>query len=94
MLLIVRAAVPVFVRVTVCDALATPTDWLPKVRLGGLRLAWEAMPVPAKVSGCGLPGALSVIAIEAVRVPRAVGVKVTLIVQFPPAATELPHVLV
>ena len=31
--------------------------------------------------------------IEAVRLPLAEGVKVTLIVQFPPAATELPHVL-
>jgi hypothetical protein len=31
---------------------------------------------------------------EAVRLPPAVGVKVTLIVQFAPAATELPQVLV
>jgi hypothetical protein len=31
---------------------------------------------------------------EAARLPLAVGVKVTLIVQLPPAATELPHVLV
>jgi hypothetical protein len=31
---------------------------------------------------------------EAVRVPEAEGVKVTLIVQLAPAATELPHVLV
>jgi hypothetical protein len=39
MLLMVRAAVPVLVRVMVCEALATPTDWLPKARLAGLRLA-------------------------------------------------------
>jgi hypothetical protein len=31
---------------------------------------------------------------EAVRVPVAVGVNVTLMVQLPAAATELPHVLV
>jgi hypothetical protein len=31
---------------------------------------------------------------EAVRLPLAVGVKVTLMVQLPPAATELPQVLV
>jgi hypothetical protein len=31
---------------------------------------------------------------EAVRLPLAVGMKVTLIVQLLPAATELPHVLV
>jgi hypothetical protein len=32
--------------------------------------------------------------IEADRLPLAVGVKVTLMVQLPPAATELPQVLV
>lgn len=32
--------------------------------------------------------------IEAVRLPTAVGANVTLIVQLPPAATEVPHVLV
>jgi hypothetical protein len=31
---------------------------------------------------------------EAARLPLAAGVKVTLMVQFPPAATELPQVLV
>jgi hypothetical protein len=31
--------------------------------------------------------------IEAVRLPLAVGVNLTLIVQFPPAATELPQLL-
>jgi hypothetical protein len=31
---------------------------------------------------------------EAVRLPLAEGLKVTLIVQLAPAATELPHVLV
>jgi hypothetical protein len=31
---------------------------------------------------------------EAVRLPLAEGVNVTLIVQFPPAATELPQLLV
>jgi len=37
---------------------------------------------------------LSVMLTEAVRLPLAEGVKVTLIVQLLPAATELPHVLV
>lgn len=37
---------------------------------------------------------LSVIVKVAVRLPIAVGAKVTLTVQFPPAATELPQVLV
>ena len=38
--------------------------------------------------------ALSVILSEAVRLALAEGVKVTLMVQLPPAATELPQVLV
>ncbi len=52
------------------------------------------MPVPERLTVCGLPLALSVMLTEAVRVPVAEGVKVTLIVQLAPAATELPHVLV
>jgi hypothetical protein len=47
-----------------------------------------------RVTVCGLPLALSVIVTEAVRFPVAVGVNITLIVQVPPAATELPQVLV
>jgi hypothetical protein len=43
---------------------------------------------------CGLPLALSEIVTVALRVPIAIGVKVTLIVQLAPTATELPHVLV
>jgi hypothetical protein len=43
---------------------------------------------------CGLPAALSEMLTAAVRVPVAVGVNVMLIVQLPPAATELPQVFV
>ena len=52
------------------------------------------MPVPDRPTAWGLPLALSEMLIEAVRLPLAEGVKVTLIVQFAPTATELPHVLV
>ena len=52
------------------------------------------MPVPVRVMVCGLPLALSVKVTEAVRVPAAAGVNVTLIVQLLFAATELPQVLV
>src|SRR6266851_1832291 len=52
------------------------------------------MPVPTSGTVCGLPAALSVMLIEAVRVPVAVGAKVTLIVQVAPAATEAPQVFV
>jgi hypothetical protein len=58
------------------------------------RLTPEAVPVPVKVTDCGLPVALSAILIEAERLPLADGVNVTLIVQLPFAATELPQVLV
>jgi hypothetical protein len=52
------------------------------------------MPVPLSATVCGLPAALSVIFMEAVRIPVAEGVKVMLAVQLAPGATELPHVLV
>jgi hypothetical protein len=51
-------------------------------------------PVPVKLIVWGLPTALSVMVITPVRVPVAVGVKVTLIVQFAAAASEAPHVVV
>jgi hypothetical protein len=71
-----------------------PTDWLAKVRLVGERLGAGAVPVPERATVWGLPLALSVMLTEAERLPLAVGVKVTLIVQLLLAATELPQVLV
>jgi hypothetical protein len=65
-----------------------------KVRIVAERLAAGAVPVPERPTVWGLPLALSLILTEAVRLPLAVGVKVTLIVQLAPAATELPQVLV
>ena len=67
---------------------------MPKLKLVGLRLTREADPVPLKVTDCGLPGALSAIVSKAARAPAAAGVKVTLIVQLLPPATELAQVLV
>ena len=85
---------PVLFRVTVCAALVVPMDRLVKVRLVAVRLAAGPVPVPVRLTVCGLPLALSVMLTEAVRLPGAEGVNVTLIVQLPPAATKLPHVLV
>ena len=45
-----------------------------------------AVPVPVRLTVCGLPVALSVRATAAVRVPLAVGLKVALIVHLAPAA--------
>jgi hypothetical protein len=60
----------------------------------GERLAREAVPVPERLTVCGLPLALSVMLSEAARLPLAEGVNLTLIVQLAPPATELPQVLV
>jgi hypothetical protein len=54
----------------------------------------SATPVPLKVAECGDPEALSVTVKFPVRAPAAVGVKVTAIAQFAPAATADPQVFV
>src|SRR5437588_623000 len=61
------------------------------MRLLVLRLAGAAgvVPLPLTRPACGLPLALSVMLTLALRVPVAVGVKVTLMVQEAPAATVL-----
>ena len=90
---IFRAPLPVLLKVAVSTPLVVPTDWFPKERLVGERPSIGAVPVPERATDWGLPAALSVMLTEAVRLPLAVGVKVTLIVQLAPAATELPQVL-
>ena len=67
---------------------------MPKARLAGERLAAAAVPVPERLTVCGLPLALSAMLSVAERAPLAEGVKLTLMVQLAPAATELPQVLV
>ena len=62
----------------------------PKERLVGERLTAGAEPVPERLTVCGLPAALSEMLTEAVRVPVAPGVKVTLIVHVPLAAGTVP----
>jgi hypothetical protein len=94
LLVMVKGALPVLFRVRVWVPLVDPTAWLLKERFEALRATTGPLPVPVRLTVCGLPGALSVIVTEAVRLPGAVGVKVTLIVQLPPASTELPQVLV
>ena len=67
---------------------------MPKARLVGAKLTLEATPVPVRVTDCGLPVALSVTVIVPGWLPAAVGVKVTLMEQLAPTATEAPQVLV
>src|SRR5437588_11928416 len=62
------------------------SNCLPKSRLVGANPTAGAVPFPLRGSICGLPAALSPSDSVPVRAPKAVGVKVTLMVQFPPAA--------
>ena len=48
------------------------------------------MPVPLKLTVCGLPGSLSLMTTVADRAPTAVGLNARLIVQLPSPATVLP----
>jgi hypothetical protein len=89
-----RVVLPTFVRVIVCGGggQVLGSSWQEKDRLVGT--SFTTVPVPVTLAVCGLPGALSVTDNVAVRDPRCVGLKVTLIVQLAPATTELAQVLV
>ena len=86
--LIVSGAVPLFRSVEVCAALVEPTICEPKARLAGVNATPEAVPVPVRSTLCGLPGALSVTATLALRLPVAVGANATLIVHVALAASD------
>jgi hypothetical protein len=94
MLEMLSAAPPEFVSVTGWAALAVPTFWLLNVSEAGESAAVAAAPVPVRLAVCGLFVVLSETANVAVRVPRAVGVKVTLIVHVAPAARLEPQLFV
>jgi len=97
MLFRVRKAAPVFMILMSAAPLVVPTVCVPKLKLVGVRTTVDAAdaPVPVRVIACGDPVALSVMVTAAVRVPEAVGVNVTLMVQLPLfAATVLPQVVV
>jgi hypothetical protein len=76
----VRLALPVLVSVTVCEGLVVPTGSEGKVG-GADKLTVVPVPVPLKLTVCGLFAALSLIESVAVRLPVAEGVNVTLTVQ-------------
>ena len=70
------------------------TCWLPKETAGGVKLTAGAVPVPERLAVCGVLVALSVTVSVAERVPPAVGVNVTLMVQLELAASEVPQLFV
>jgi hypothetical protein len=79
-----------FLRVNVFGRLVVPTVWAAYVALPGVNVT-GAMPVPDSGTVCGLFAALSLIVMLPVRAPSWVGVKVTLMMQFAPAASVLPQ---
>ena len=85
-----REVVPTLVRVTFFAPLIVPKAWVEKVKLTGE--SFTVVPIPLRVTFCGLPAALSLMLSAAVRVPLAVGLKVTLMLQLAPAANEPPQV--
>ncbi len=92
MLLMVRSALPLLISVTGSPALVVLTCWFPKLKLVGLRLTTDAdavVPEPLNATDCGLPEALSMKVRLALRLPVAVGEKVTLMVQEASAASVL-----
>lgn len=90
----VSAAVLPLVSVTVCAAEVVPLNWSGKLKLVEERLTAGAEVMPVKPTMCGLPAALSVMMMDPVRLPVAVGVKLTLMTHAPPATTLVPQVFV
>ena len=88
----VSEALPVLVRMTVCAVLVLPDIWAVKVREAGDKPTTGSVPVPVSGQVWGLFAALSEIVRVPERVPIAVGVKDTLIVQLAPGATLAPQV--
>ena len=92
--LMVMVPLPVFRSVTVLALLVTFTGWIPNGTVVGVRLATGLVPVPVKLTCCGLVGSESAIRRVAVLLPLAVGVKVTLMLQLVPTANVVAQVLV
>jgi hypothetical protein len=91
----IRLPEPVLVTVTACGDELVPTVWAAKVRLVGAKLIPGAEVVPVQVSPtvCGEPAALSETFIRAENEAAERGVQVTVIVQLPPANTDVPQLL-
>lgn len=96
MLFIVSAVVRLFITVTFDAALFTPITSFPNEMLDFETLT-AAMPVPFRLTVCGLLPPVSVTVSVPVRAPNVVGVKVTEIVQLlsaPSVAGLTGHVFV
>ena len=93
MLVIVRLADPLLVRLMFCAGLVVPSAWMANVRLVGVRLTLGTLlliPTPEREILRGLPGAVSVMVSVELRVPVADGVNVIRKVQKDCAPTCVP----
>src|SRR5436309_1012407 len=77
MLLMVREAVYVLFTGVECRRVLFRSCWLPNARELGERVTAEVVPVPLRLTVCGLPAALSVTLTAALLAPVVVGVNVT-----------------
>src|SRR3989454_707758 len=87
MLVMLRVAVPLLVRVTVCTGLVVLRRWSPKARLVGAKVRSEALTTEPRAPGSLVRGPPPVMVTVAVRPPVAPGVKLMLIVQLAPGAS-------
>jgi hypothetical protein len=92
MLVMSSGANPVFLSVALAGAGLPMSDAM--LMLAGVRLTTGTVPVPLSATLCGLPVALSVTLTVPVRVPEAVGLKATLIVQLAWSPSEAGQLLV
>jgi hypothetical protein len=92
MLVMLSKVLPTLVSVTAFAELVWPRTVDKKAKLDAESFTW--VPVPLRLIDCGLAPPLSVMEMEADRVPVAVGWSVNVRVQLPPATTEVPHVFV
>ena len=81
-----RLALPVLITVTPCDGLVVPTGSGGKAGDSD-KLTAGAVPVPIKLTPCGLPPALSASVRLPDRAPAAVGVNATAMTQLLPVAS-------
>lgn len=93
MLEMVSAMLPLLVSVMLWAAVAIVTGSLPKLSAVADRLAMAAVPVPFRLTVCGLPAALSLMATAALRVLMVEGVKDTVTLQVAAGAREAPQLL-
>jgi len=83
MLVNISVALPTLVTVTLCLLLVEPTNWFPNGTAVAERLMAgpKGVPVPIRLTDCGLSPALSVMTREPSRVPVEIGLNVTLMEQ-------------